>query len=97
MDLDPEHAKLDAMAARIRQAEGKPAGPAPEANAAPMKMSRIGFDFLGAVLGGTLIGWLVDKYMPQLAPWGLIVMILLGFGAGIMNVWRALAGPNQDR
>ena len=75
--------------------KAKPAGSPKEAGAQPMKMSRIGFDFMGAVLGGTILGWLVDKYMPEVSPWGLIVMILLGFGGGIMNVWRALAGPKS--
>jgi ATP synthase protein I len=89
MNNDPERAKIDEMAARIRQAE-KPFGSAPGKEAAPMKMSRIGFDFMGAVLGGTLLGWLLDKAVPKLAPWGLILLILLGFGAGIMNVWRSL-------
>jgi ATP synthase protein I len=97
MNNDPERAELEAMTARIRQAEGKPADTREEANSQPVKMSRIGFDFMGSVLGGTVLGWLLDKYLPEVAPWGLIAMILLGFGAGIMNVWRALSAPNKER
>src|SRR5690349_12021006 len=97
MNNDPEMAKLDAMTARIRAAEGKPVdGPSNNASE-PVKMSRIGFDFTGAILGGTLLGWLLDKAVPALSPWGLIVLILIGFGAGIMNVWRALGSPSKDK
>jgi F0F1-type ATP synthase assembly protein I len=95
MTGDPEGEKLDEMALRIREAGLKREARLQSRKEQPVTMSRIGFDFIGAVLGGTFLGWLADQVMPQLAPWGLIVMILVGFGGGIMNVWRALAGPKS--
>src|SRR4029079_19463770 len=43
---------------------------------------------LGAgVLVGAVIGWLLDRWL-GIAPWGLIVFLLLGFAAGVLNVMR---------
>jgi ATP synthase protein I len=94
MTGDPDLDQLDQLTERIRQAGARREVRLEKAAAGqPLKMSRIGFDFLGAVLGGTLLGWLLDKAVPTLAPWGLIVLIMLGFAGGMMNVWRALASP----
>lgn len=92
---DPEHEKLEAMAERIRQAEAKPEMSKSTGSVEPLKASRIGFDFIGAVLGCTLLGWLADEYIPGMKPWGLIGMILMGFVVGMFNVWRALSAK-QD-
>ena len=51
---------------------------------------------LGAgVIVGTVIGWLLDRWL-GISPWGLIVFLLLGFAAGVLNVMRA-AGVVRDR
>ena len=34
------------------------------------------------------LGWIIDR-LAGTAPWGLIVGLLLGFGAGILNVLRS--------
>ena len=41
----------------------------------------------GVIVGGG-IGWAIDKGLGT-SPWGLIVFLLLGFGAGIYNVMRS--------
>jgi ATP synthase protein I len=38
------------------------------------------------------LGWLLDRWL-GISPWGLIVFLLLGFAAGVLNVMRA-AGVN---
>lgn len=89
-----EHEKLDALAARI-QAEAAPKTPAAGDNsAAAMKVSRVGFDFVSAVLGCAFVGWLVDRGLGS-GPWGLLAMVIIGFGIGIMNIWRALGSQSQ--
>ena len=42
------------------------------------------------------MGWLLDRWL-HISPWGLIVFLLLGFAAGVLNVMRVagLAG-NPD-
>ena len=54
-------------------------------------------EFVAGVLVGGGIGWLVDRTL-GISPWGLIVFLLLGFGAGIVNVLRAAgASGSADR
>jgi ATP synthase protein I len=43
---------------------------------------------------GAAIGWGLDKLF-GISPWGLIVFLLLGFAAGVLNVMRA-AGVVKD-
>ena len=38
--------------------------------------------------GRRVIGWLLDRWL-GISPWGLIVFLLLGFAAGVLNVMRA--------
>jgi ATP synthase protein I len=40
------------------------------------------------VLVGAGIGWALDRVL-GISPWGLIVFLLLGFVAGVVNVVRA--------
>lgn len=49
---------------------------------------RLGSEFVAGVLVGAAIGWGIDQ-MFGLAPWGILVFTLLGFGAGITNMMRA--------
>jgi ATP synthase protein I len=55
---------------------------------------RLGADFVAGVLVGAALGWGVDRLFGT-SPWGLIVFLLLGFGAGILSVLRSagLAAP----
>jgi len=50
---------------------------------------RLSADFLSAVLVGGVLGLLLDK-AAGLAPFGLLVFLLLGFAAGVMNILRSL-------
>jgi ATP synthase protein I len=49
---------------------------------------RMSTELVAGVLVGALIGWLLDKWL-GISPWGLIVFLLLGFAAGVLNVMRA--------
>ena len=48
----------------------------------------------GVIVGGVL-GWGFDHVLST-SPWGLIVFVLLGFTAGVVNVVRS-AGAAPDR
>lgn len=50
-----------------------------------MKLSS---EFISAIVVGALLGYLFDRFVGT-APWGLIVLLLLGFCAGVLNVLRA--------
>ena len=56
---------------------------------------RLSTELVAGVLVGALIGWLLDKWL-GISPWGLIVFLLLGFAAGVLNVMRA-AGVVDER
>jgi ATP synthase protein I len=52
------------------------------------KAMRLSTEFVAGVIAGALLGWVVDRLLGT-SPWGLIVLLLLGFGAGVVNVMRA--------
>ena len=49
---------------------------------------KLSSEFIAGIAVGIGIGWVVDR-MAGTSPWGLIVFLLLGFGAGILNVLRS--------
>jgi ATP synthase protein I len=53
---------------------------------------RLSSELVAGVLVGAAIGWALDRVL-GISPWGLIVFLLLGFAAGVMNVIRAAGGP----
>jgi ATP synthase protein I len=53
---------------------------------------RLSTELVAGVLVGAALGWLLDRWL-GISPWGLIVFLLLGFAAGVLNVMRA-AGVN---
>ncbi|HZD89291.1 MAG TPA: AtpZ/AtpI family protein [Pseudolabrys sp.] len=56
---------------------------------------RLSSELVGGVLVGAGIGWGLDYWL-GISPWGLIVFVLLGFAAGVLNVMRA-AGVVRER
>jgi ATP synthase protein I len=58
---------------------------------------RLSTELVAGVLVGAFIGWALDKWL-GISPWGMIVFLLLGFAAGVINVMRAAgisSGPGQ--
>jgi ATP synthase protein I len=56
---------------------------------------RLSSELVAGVLVGAGLGWLIDRWF-HVSPWGLIVFLLLGFAAGVLNVMRS-AGVVADR
>ena len=57
---------------------------------------RLSSELVGGVVVGAAIGWALDRVL-GISPWGLIVFLLLGFVAGVMNLVRAArAAPGGD-
>jgi len=54
---------------------------------------RIGTEFIAAILVGAIFGYLIDLGLGT-SPWGLLIMLLVGFAAGILNVTRVVAQMN---
>lgn len=57
---------------------------------------RLGSEFVAGVLVGAGLGWGLDS-LAGTSPWGLIIGLLLGFVAGMMNMVRAANAANAAR
>jgi len=55
---------------------------------------RVAAEFTSGVLVGAGLGWILDHFAGT-SPWGLIVLLLLGFVAGVLNVLRAVGKVAQ--
>lgn len=84
--------RIDDLDSRIASAKAgieRPAGAA--MSASESRGWAIGIEFVGAVLVGAFIGYLLDKWL-HTAPWLMIVLLCLGFAAGLR---RAMKTSNQ--
>ena len=71
-----------------RHPESSP-GPTPTADPSAMARGfRLSTELVAGVLVGAGLGWLIDRWLGT-SPWGLIVLVLLGFAGGVLNVMRA--------
>ena len=68
----------------------RPEDSAPRSSSVAMAM-RLASDFFAGVIVGAALGWGFDQLFDT-SPWGLVVLVLLGFAAGLVNVVRS-AGP----
>ena len=56
---------------------------------------RLSSELVGGVIGGAVIGWLLDRWL-GISPWALIVFVLLGFAAGMLSLMRAAGLGSSD-
>jgi ATP synthase protein I len=71
-----------------RRAESSPDQPAASDPSAMARGFRLSTELVAGVLVGAAFGWGLD-YLLGISPWGMIVFLLLGFAAGVLNVMRA--------
>ena len=87
---DPRLASLDERLRAVKHAETvrtasiQPPGMTGKGSA---QGQRVLSALLGAPLGAALIGWVIDRFAGT-SPFGLLVMLFLGFGAAISQVLR---------
>jgi ATP synthase protein I len=86
-------ARLKSLDARISQASAHRAESEPRSRQSSNSRDigqafRLSAEFVAGVVAGGVIGWLVD-YFAGTSPWGLIVCLILGFCAGMLNLLRA--------
>ena len=99
---DKAHTDEAALSARLQRL-GEGLGQARERQASPAEGAgrdrattasgyargfRLSSELVAGVLVGAGLGWLIDRWLGT-SPWGLIVLLLLGFAAGVLNVMRA--------
>lgn len=86
-DLDRRIAEAQAKHTRgISSAEGR----------AETRGWAVGIEFVGTVLVSGFIGWTIDRWLETKVPWGLIVMLLLGFAAGTRRAMQTSASFDSD-
>jgi ATP synthase protein I len=89
-DFDRRLAAFRAQIERAERGGKKPAGENGGARASAASLAgalRLSSEFIAGILGGGGLGWLADHFLGT-SPWGLIVLLLLGFVAGVYNVMR---------
>jgi ATP synthase protein I len=57
---------------------------------------KLSSEFIAALFVGALFGYLLDTYAGT-APWGMIVFLLLGFAAGVLNVLRSIGAVEKPK
>ncbi|MDB5562422.1 MAG: synthase protein [Hyphomicrobiales bacterium] len=55
---------------------------------------RLGSEFIAAILVGAGLGYLLDQWLGT-RPWIMLIMLLVGFAAGVLNVVRSTAEMNR--
>ncbi|MEO6015201.1 MAG: AtpZ/AtpI family protein [Devosia sp.] len=55
---------------------------------------RLGTEFIAAILVGAVAGYLLDRWL-NTTPWIMLVLLLVGFAAGVLNVVRAAEQMNK--
>ena len=90
-ELGSEDSRLVSLQERLDRAEAaeaKRAGNgAPESDANYRLGNRVLAELLGGMLGGALIGWLIDRFAGT-SPWGLLGMLALGVVVAFRNIFR---------
>jgi ATP synthase protein I len=95
--------RLNEGLGHARSQAGRPASEGSDADRAATASGyargfRLSSELVAGVLVGAGLGWLIDRWL-GISPWGLIVFLLLGFVAGVLNVMRSagvVAAPALD-
>ena len=90
-DPSAEDPRLQSLDERLRdaqtgEAQRTGAGKA-ESDAGYRLGNRVLAELLGGMIGGALIGWVIDRFAGT-SPWGLLVMLFLGIIVAFRNIIR---------
>ncbi|WP_164157841.1 AtpZ/AtpI family protein [Sandarakinorhabdus rubra] len=77
----------ESLARRIAAARAAEAGRKDGAKQGESAGWQIASEFIGAMLAGGFIGWFIDRQLDT-GPWGLILLLLLGFATGLYQSLR---------
>lgn len=102
-DLSQRLKRLETQIERKRPSAppGHSTRPGPAAGPSPLGQAmRLSTEFIAGVLAGGILGWMFDRYLGT-KPWGLIVLLMLGFATGVYNVMRVSGAlskaPGKER
>jgi len=92
-NLDARRKRLDAELSARRKVEHED-GSSREASKGYALAVKLSSEFIAGVVVGVILGYLFDRFLGT-SPWGLIVFLLLGFCAGVLNVLRSTGAVAQ--
>lgn len=84
-------ARLQQALERRREGDGKRPDSGGDPRSGLSLALRIGIELVAALIVGTGIGLLLDRWLGT-APWLMIVFFVLGSAAGLLNVMRVMKG-----
>ena len=94
-----EDARIDALEERLKAArERENERNRPKASGADANYrsgNRVLADLLGGILGGLVLGWLVDV-VAGTSPWGLLAGLFLGIVVAFRNIFRMANTRPED-
>ncbi|WBH15502.1 AtpZ/AtpI family protein [Sphingomonas radiodurans] len=86
-----QDARITSLDARLTAAQADEAHRTGAGKAVPDDGSRLGnrvlAELIGGMVGGALIGWVIDRFAGT-QPWGLLVMLALGTIVAFRNIIR---------
>jgi len=92
--LSERRAQLNRKLEDRRAVEEKTARKSQSSSSGYAQAMKLSSEFIAGVLVGAGIGWVVDQWF-GISPFGLIVFLLLGFAAGVLNVLRSAGVVEQ--
>lgn len=87
-ELERRRRELGASLATKRVEEAETADVTPDRSGWGQAM-KLSSEFIAGVIVGAGLGWFFDR-LAGTSPWGLIVFLLLGFAAGVLNLLRSV-------
>ncbi|WP_299480291.1 AtpZ/AtpI family protein [uncultured Roseibium sp.] len=94
--LSERRAQLSRKLDDQRVADEKAARKSESNSAGYAQAMKLSSEFIAGVLVGAGIGWVADQWLGT-TPFGLIIFLLLGFAAGVLNVLRSAGVVEQPQ
>ena len=90
----PPDARLESLDERLDQLQQAEAKRAMKRQGDPSyRAGQLVLSYLvGAPLGSGIVGWMLDRWLGT-RPWVMLIMLFLGFAAGVFNVMRISNQP----
>jgi len=86
--VDPRLTSLDERLKQANHAESIRTGKTERASTKGYSQgNRVLAELIAGPAGGALVGWLLDRWL-GIAPWGLLVLMILGIGVAFRNIIR---------
>lgn len=93
-DLDD---RLQQLKSRLDREDIKSQKQTEEPTSGKMELAqglKLGAEFVSGILVGAGLGYVIDGWLDS-SPFGLIIFLLLGFAAGVMNVLRSIGAVEK--